>query len=103
MNKIYCNECKKEVDHIKGICPSCGLKFNNDLIENELENNKESNAISIILKVTSAVMFIIGIFLAIFQIGNFTIMFFIILICSIIVALAELIQILHDIKNKICK
>lgn len=103
MDKIYCNECGKDVKPVKGKCPNCGLKFNSDLLEEVKTYSSEKNIVSLFLKILSFIIFVVGFVLAVFYLRSFLTMLFIIFISLIIIAFAEIIQICHDIRYKIYK
>lgn len=126
MSKLYCNECEKEVIPVDGKCPKCGLEFNPDVSdlrpfnEPKYESSSEEvsieygskNTISSVLKVIAWIIlivgFIVGIVLGRDQFDDFS--FGLALSYWItygiaflgIYSVAEIIQILHDIREKVC-
>ncbi len=103
MEKIYCNECGKDVKPEKGKCPNCGMKFDNDVLDNDITFAPFKNTVSMSLKILSFIVFIAGFFLSIFHFGSILAMLVIVLLCLLLIALAEIIQICHDIRYKIYK
>ena len=117
--KVYCNQCKKEIEPKGNKCPNCGLFFEEDIINNvgsfgeDINTVKSKNVISQILKGIGWIIVIGGLFLG-FGYGialgnNIGFMTFLIFAVSYFVismfffSIAEIIQILHDIRNKIYK
>ena len=115
--KVYCNQCKKEIEPKGNKCPNCGLAFEEDIITNNVgsfgeDNDVQSkNVISQILKGIGWIIVVGGLILGFsygIEIGNkMGFMTFLIVVTSYFVvsmlffSISEIIQILHDIRNKI--
>jgi uncharacterized membrane protein len=114
--KVYCNKCDKYVNTKNNKCPNCGMIFDEEVVEQvkniELRQNRKKNIISSIFNIIGTILLIGGLFVAIVfgaGIGNNELGFLTFLIyavCYFLVsmfmfAIAEVIQLLYDIRNKL--
>ena len=125
MNKLYCNECEKEVIPVKGKCPICGLDFNPDVsnlrpfnepryyqssnVEKTIEYGSK-NSVASVFKIISYILIGLGFIIGFIQTNEAGEEALIIFITDLLIyggialgcyALAEIIQILHDIREKV--
>lgn len=108
MQKVYCNNCEKEITPVDNKCPKCGLEFEDNVIkENTISTEflSNKNTISQIVKVLGVVIVIIN-FISLkdesvsFLSGLLILLWHGCMLLSFFVV-AEFLQILHDIRRKI--
>ena len=108
--KRYCNVCDKEVIlNENNECPKCGLLLDNDELDDSEDNDE--NRVSLALKILAGVVLFLGFIAGIFSAdseyeGSKLILMLPYWILSgvsalFIYALAEIIQLLDDIKQKL--
>lgn len=128
--KMYCNKCKKDVTTKNNKCPYCGMNFDLDVVEDveKMENSgknkhilfadkdddnlNKKNIISTIFNWIGVILLIGGFFVALSfasmidnqEIGLITFLVYAVcyfLVAMFMFAIAEVIQLLYDIKNKL--
>lgn len=103
---MTCKKCKKECleSELKnGYCSECFKEYSGDI--NKLKIN--NNSVSIFFRISSIVVIILGIFLGIIAFAtsygifiSLSCVFAMFIFSVFLIAIAEIIQLLEDIKNK---
>lgn len=101
MKKIYCNQCDKDVELTNDKCPNCGMIFNSDIFVSENKYAPNKNVMAITLKFIVSIIFLVGVVCAIYYFENIENIFIIALLCLLVFASAEIIEIGHDIRYKL--
>ena len=107
--KMYCNNCKKDVTPKNNKCPYCGMNFDLDVVDDVKEiKNREGNKKNKI----SAIFYLIGVILLVGVFLIFISIMFdskigivdavsVFIMAMFMFAIAEIIQLLYDIRNKL--